>query len=108
MVRMTRLTHGGTPASSIRSAKAGERSANVPGLKISSAPFGRSAQSDSRREAVRFPLVTQAHCKLNFEEDACRARRRLLWKQLIVQRECTSVCWAPVSLKLNLVVSADC
>ena len=28
--------------------------------------------------------------------------------QLIVQRECTSVCWASDSLKFNLMVSADC
>jgi hypothetical protein len=29
------------------------------------------------------------------------------WKQLIVQRQCTSVCWAADFLKLNLVVPAD-
>jgi hypothetical protein len=29
-------------------------------------------------------------------------------KQLVVQRECTSVCWASDSLKFNLMVSADC
>jgi hypothetical protein len=35
-------------------------------------------------------------------------RRQLIWKQLVVQRECTSACWVSDFLKFYLMVSMDC
>jgi hypothetical protein len=54
--------------------------------------------------------------ELRNRPDAYVRRRGLLWKrfrparvnQLTVQGECTSVCWASDSLKISLMVSADC
>src|SRR6266436_2702781 len=54
------------------------------------------------------PPATSEHLTGSARGD-CRCgmplRRRLLWKQLVIQPECTSACWASDSLKFNLMVS---